>query len=164
MAHAIANAGTSIRRNIYTLEMYLRHDLGHRKVVITSKSISTSDEASTIAIWETLSQRIVSRTSLEYNRDSTDLIHISAFMHFDSIPEAIFQSTASGSGHAFTNLTSSASSPYGQTKIPHNPLGCAALCCRLDDMATLEARTYSLLYYSLRPNYLTLVRWKVGLV
>ncbi|KAK0515736.1 hypothetical protein JMJ35_001770 [Cladonia borealis] len=90
LALAIANAGTSIRRNIYTLEMYLRHYLGHRKVMITSKSISTSDQANIITTWEIPFQRIVSRKSLEYT-DAVDLIHISAFMHFDSIPEAIFQ-------------------------------------------------------------------------
>ena len=49
---AIANTGTSIRRKIYTLEMYLRHYLGHRKVMITSKSISTSDQANIITTWK----------------------------------------------------------------------------------------------------------------
>ncbi len=90
LALAIANAGTSIRRNIYTLEMYLRHYLGHRKAMITSKSISTADQANIITTWEIPFQRIVSRKTLECG-DAVDLIHISAFMHFDSIPEAIFQ-------------------------------------------------------------------------
>ena len=90
LALAIANAGTSIRRNIYTLEMYLRHYLGHRKDMIMSKSISTADEANIITTWEIPFQRIASRRSLEY-RDAVDLIHISAFMHFDSIPETMFQ-------------------------------------------------------------------------
>ena len=90
LALAIANAGTSIRRNIYTLEMYLRHYLGHRKVMITSKSISTSDQANIITTWEIPFQRIISRKSLEYT-DAVDLIHIAAFMHFDSIPEAILR-------------------------------------------------------------------------
>src|SRR5947209_15657860 len=35
-------------------------------------------------------QKIVSRKSQKY-RDAVDLIHISAFIHFDSIPEAVFQ-------------------------------------------------------------------------
>ncbi len=90
LALAIANAGTSIRRNIYTLEMYLRHYLGHRKAMIISKSISTADQANIITTWEIPFQRIVSRKTLECG-DAVDLIHISAFMHFDSIPEAIFQ-------------------------------------------------------------------------
>jgi Tetratricopeptide repeat len=90
LALALAHAGTSIRRNIYTLEMYLRHYLGHRKEMITSKSISTADQANIITTWEIPFQRIESRKSLEY-RDAVDLIHISAFMHFDSIPEAVFQ-------------------------------------------------------------------------
>ena len=89
LALALANAGTSIRRNIYTLEMYLRHYLGHRKEMITSKSISTADEANIITTWEIPFRRIVSRKSLEH-RDAVDLIHIAAFMHFDSIPEAVF--------------------------------------------------------------------------
>ena len=90
LALAIAHAGTSIRRNIYTLEMYLRHYLGHRKEMIMSKSISTADEANIITTWEIPFQRIASRESLEY-RDAVSLIHISAFLHFDSIPEAVFQ-------------------------------------------------------------------------
>lgn len=95
LALAIANAGTSIRRNIYTLEMYLRHYLGHRKEMIVSKSISTADEANIITTWEIPFQRIASRRSLEY-RDAVDLIHLSAFMHFDSIPEAMFQRSWEG--------------------------------------------------------------------
>ena len=90
LALAIANAGTSIRRNIYTLEMYLRHYLGHRKDMIMSKCISTADQANIITTWEIPFQRIVSRRSLEY-RDAVNVIHICAFMHFDSIPEALFQ-------------------------------------------------------------------------
>ncbi|MCJ1437788.1 hypothetical protein MMC27_007175 [Xylographa pallens] len=89
LALALANAGTSIRRNIYTLEMYLRHYLGHRKEMITSKSISTAYEANIITTWEIPFRRIASRESIEY-RDAVDLIHISAFMHFDSIPEVVF--------------------------------------------------------------------------
>ncbi|MCJ1391776.1 hypothetical protein MMC18_004641 [Xylographa bjoerkii] len=89
LALALANAGTSIRRNIYTLEMYLRHYLGHRREMITSKSISTAYEANIITTWEIPFRKIASRESMEY-RDAVDLIHISAFMHFDSIPEAVF--------------------------------------------------------------------------
>ncbi|MCJ1384063.1 hypothetical protein MMC17_007179 [Xylographa soralifera] len=89
LALALANAGTSIRRNIYTLEMYLRHYLGHRKEMITSKSISTAYEANIITTWEIPFRRIASRESIEY-RDAVDLIHISAFMHFDSISEVVF--------------------------------------------------------------------------
>ena len=90
LALALANAGTSIRRNIYTLEMYLRHYLGHRGEMITRKSINTADEANIITTWEIPFQRIASRKSLEH-RDAVDLVHIAAFMHFDSIPEAVFQ-------------------------------------------------------------------------
>ena len=96
LALAIANAGTSIRRHIYTLEMYLRHYLGHRKEMITRKSIRTADQANIITTWEIPFQRIASRKTLEC-RDAVDLIHLSAFMHFNSIPEAIFQ-------RAWTNI------------------------------------------------------------
>ena len=95
LALALTNAGTSIRRNIYTLEMYLRHYLGHRKEMITSKYISTAYEANIITTWEIPFQRIASRESLKY-RDAVDLIHIAAFMHFDSIPEAVFQRLRDG--------------------------------------------------------------------
>ena len=91
LALALAHAGTSIRRNIYTLEMYLRHYLGHRTEMITSKSICTADEANIITTWEIPFQRIASRESREY-QDAVELIHICAFMHFDSIPEALFRS------------------------------------------------------------------------
>ena len=90
LALAITNAGTSIRRKIYTLEMYLRHYLGHRRDMMISKSISTAEQANIITTWEIPFQRIVSRESLEC-RDAVDLIHISAFMHFDFIPEEVFQ-------------------------------------------------------------------------
>lgn len=90
LALAIANAGTSIRRNIYTLEMYLRHYLGYRKEMIMSKSISTADEVNVVTTWEIPFQKIASSKSLEY-RDAGDLINICAFMHFDSIPETMFQ-------------------------------------------------------------------------
>ena len=90
LALAIAHAGTSIRRNIYTLEMYLRRYLGHRKAMIMSKSISSAEQANIITTWEIPFQRIESRKTLEY-RDAVDLIHIAAFMHFESIPEALFE-------------------------------------------------------------------------
>lgn len=95
LALAIANAGTSIRRNIYTLEMYLRHYLGHRRAMIVSRSISTADQANIITTWEIPFQRIVNRKTLDC-RDAVDLIHISAFMHFESIPEAILQRSWKG--------------------------------------------------------------------
>ena len=90
LALALANAGISIRRKIYTLEMYLRYYTGHRKEMITSRSINSAYKANIITTWEIPFRRIASRKSLEY-RDAVDLIHISAFMHFDSIPEAVFK-------------------------------------------------------------------------
>ncbi|MCJ1354516.1 MAG: hypothetical protein MMC33_004505 [Icmadophila ericetorum] len=90
LALALANAGTSIRRNIYTLEMYWRHYTGHRKEMITSKSIRTPGEANIITTWEIPFQRIASQESVEC-RDAVDLIHIFAFMHFESIPKAVFK-------------------------------------------------------------------------
>jgi hypothetical protein len=90
LALALANAGTSIRRNIYTLEMYLRHYLGYRREMITSKSISTAYEANIITTWEIPFRRIASRESVAH-KDAVYLVHIFAFMHFDSIPEAVLK-------------------------------------------------------------------------
>ena len=70
--------------------MYLRHYLGHRRDTIASRSICTADEANIITTWEIAFRRIASRKSWDY-RDAVELIHICAFMHFDCIPEAVFQ-------------------------------------------------------------------------
>ena len=90
LALALAHAGTTIRRNIYTLEKYLHYYLGHRKEMISSSLCTSVDETNIITTWEIPFEKIRTRESVEH-RDAVDLLYIFAFMHFDSIPETIFQ-------------------------------------------------------------------------
>ncbi|KAJ4365586.1 hypothetical protein N0V83_008206 [Neocucurbitaria cava] len=94
---ALAHAGATIRRNIYTLEKYLHYYLGHRKSMISHSRVKSADEADIITTWEIPFQKIVSRESIEH-KDAVDLMHIFAFMHFDAIPEGIFQRSWTGLG------------------------------------------------------------------
>jgi Tetratricopeptide repeat len=90
LALALAQAGTTIRRRIYTLERYLNYYLGHRKTMMSYPQITGADEANIITTWEIPFRRIENRASIEH-KDAVDLLHIFAFMHFESIPEKIFQ-------------------------------------------------------------------------
>ena len=87
---AIAHAGATIRRNIYTLERYLKYYLPQRKSMLSHSRVRSVDEANIITTWEIPFQKIVSRTSTEH-RDAVDLMHMFAFMHHETIPERIFQ-------------------------------------------------------------------------
>ena len=87
---AIAHAGATIRRNIYTLERYLKYYLPQRKSMLSHSHVRSVDEVSIITTWEIPFQKIVSRQSTEH-RDAVDLMHTFAFMHHKSIPEGIFQ-------------------------------------------------------------------------
>jgi hypothetical protein len=90
LALPLAQAGAAIRCKIYTLEKYLHHYLGHRKVMMSYPRIRSADDANIITTWEIPFQRIANRPSPDY-RDAVDLLHMFAFMHFESIPEEIFQ-------------------------------------------------------------------------
>ncbi len=90
LAIALTLAGATIRKNIYTLEAYLHHYLGHRRVIMKSPSPQMKEYADTIATWELPFQRISQKESTE-NRDAVDLVHMFAFLHFESIPEQIFR-------------------------------------------------------------------------
>jgi tetratricopeptide (TPR) repeat protein len=92
---ALAHAGATIRRNIYTLEKYLHYYLGHRKSMMSYPRVKTADEANIITTWEIPFQKIVHKGSVEH-KDAVDLMHIFAFMHFETIPESIFQRSWSG--------------------------------------------------------------------
>lgn len=87
---AIAHAGATIRRNIYTLERYLKYYLPQRKSMLSHSRVKSVDEVNIITTWEIPFQKIVSRTSVEH-RDAVDLMHMFAFMHHETIPERIFQ-------------------------------------------------------------------------
>ncbi len=90
LALALALAGATIRRNIYTLEKYLHYYLGYRKEMMSYPHIKSADDANIITTWEIPFQRIAISESAKH-RDAVDLLHIFAFMHFESIPESIFQ-------------------------------------------------------------------------
>ena len=90
LALALAHAGATIRRNIYTLEKYLHYYLGYRREMVSYPHIKNADDANIITTWEIPFRRIATRESMEY-RDAVDIMHIFAFLHFESIPEDIFQ-------------------------------------------------------------------------
>lgn len=87
---AIAHAGATIRKNIYTLERYLKYYLPQRKSMLSHSRDRSADEINIITTWETPFKKIVSRESVEH-KDAVDLMHIFAFMHHETIPERIFQ-------------------------------------------------------------------------
>jgi len=86
---ALEHAGVTIRRNIYTLEKYLNYYLGHRSRTMNCSQVSRADVANIISTWEIPFQKIVNRGSIQ-DKDAVDLMHIFAFLHFESIPETIF--------------------------------------------------------------------------
>ncbi|EXJ96108.1 hypothetical protein A1O1_01234 [Capronia coronata CBS 617.96] len=90
LAIALAQAGATIRNKIYTLEVYLHHYLGHRKLITSRHNTSGTVHADTITTWEIPFQKIAARQSTEY-QDAVELVHIFAFLHFESIPEKIFR-------------------------------------------------------------------------
>lgn len=87
---AIAHAGATIRRNIYTLDRYLKYYLPQRRYTLSHSRMKSVDEVNIIATWEIPFQKIVGRVSVEH-RDAVDLMHTFAFMHHETIPERIFQ-------------------------------------------------------------------------
>ena len=95
LALALAHAGATIRRKIYTLERYLHYYLGHRRRMLSCPQIQSADEANIIATWELPFRRMEKRHSQEY-RDAVGLMYILSFMHFESIPERIFQRSWNG--------------------------------------------------------------------
>lgn len=92
LALALRHAGTTIRGKIHSLDRYLHYYLGWRKTIGGSFQSKNSDELNIIATWEIPFQKIVARISqsLEY-KDAVDILHVFAFMHFESISESIFQ-------------------------------------------------------------------------
>jgi tetratricopeptide (TPR) repeat protein len=104
LALAVNHAGTTIRRNIYTLDKYLHYYLGYRKEMISYSQINNADDANIITTWEIPFRKIEARASVEY-RDAVDIMHIFAFMHFESIPESIFQAFWNSTNGAETSFT-----------------------------------------------------------
>lgn len=96
LALALSQAGATIRRNIYTLEQYLRVYVGYRDRLLPKSMSISIDTTNAIATWEIPFQKIESHVSLK-NKDAVDLMHLFAFLHFDGINESIFRSSAADS-------------------------------------------------------------------
>lgn len=90
LAIALHQAGATIRRKIYTLEMYLRSYLGQRGRLKSVWPSGFVEQADVIATWEIPFQRIEA-TKRDSYQDAVALLHIFAFLHHESIPEAIFE-------------------------------------------------------------------------
>jgi len=88
LAIALNQAGATVRQKMYTLEKYLRSYLGTRHRLLNTRSIPP-EEKDVITTWETPFKRIETTHSLEC-RDAADLMHIFAFLHFESIQEKLF--------------------------------------------------------------------------
>ncbi|KAL8985386.1 MAG: hypothetical protein Q9177_004448, partial [Variospora cf. flavescens] len=93
LALALSQAGATIRRNIYTLEQYLRVYLGYRDRLLPKSMIVSINDTNTITTWEIPFQKIERHVTVK-NEDAVDLMHLLAFLHFDGIHESIFRSSA----------------------------------------------------------------------
>ncbi|KAL2427226.1 hypothetical protein ABEF95_002489 [Exophiala dermatitidis] len=87
---ALAQAGATIAKKIYTLEVYLHHYLGHQRSIIRQRNDYSSVYAETITTWEIPFQKIATNKSIA-SQDAVELVHIFAFLHFESIPERLFR-------------------------------------------------------------------------
>lgn len=58
--------------------------------MISYSYVQNADEANIITTWEIPFRKIANRGSVEH-KDAVDIMHIFAFMHFEAIPEVIFQ-------------------------------------------------------------------------
>lgn len=95
LAIALAYAGASIRTRYHTLAEYLRRYAQHRKAITKIPRACRAGEVDIIATWELPFQRIVASPDTQ-SRDAVDLVHICAFLHFESIPERIFKQSWHG--------------------------------------------------------------------
>ncbi|RHZ64670.1 hypothetical protein CDV55_104521 [Aspergillus turcosus] len=89
LALALKQAAATIRRNHWPLERYLTSLLGCRKALLSRPTIRSATDANIIATWELPFKGITDRIIPEY-QDAVDLIHVFAFLHFNSIPADIF--------------------------------------------------------------------------
>ncbi|KAL8691661.1 MAG: hypothetical protein Q9218_003161 [Villophora microphyllina] len=96
LALALSQAGATIRRNIYTLEQYLRVYVGYRDRLLPKSTSISINNTNAITTWEIPFQKIERHVSVE-NSDAVDLMHLFAFLHFDGIHESIFRSSAANS-------------------------------------------------------------------
>lgn len=75
-----------------------------RELSNTFSHINNADDANIITTWEIPFRKIEARASVEY-RDVVDIMHIFAFMHFESIPESIFQAFWNSTNGTETSFT-----------------------------------------------------------
>ena len=89
LAIAVHQAGSTIRRNIYTLDKYLTSYLGHRDRLLPHTSISLVD-TEIVTTWEIPFQKVEAMVSTPH-KDAVAVMHILACFHHESIPEVILQ-------------------------------------------------------------------------
>jgi tetratricopeptide (TPR) repeat protein len=92
LALALVHVGATIQRKICRLEEYLTEYTKNRKEMMMSGIASSADSSSMtiIATWEVSYKRIESLHTTEA-KDATDILRIFAFLHFEHIPEALFE-------------------------------------------------------------------------
>lgn len=95
LALAIKQAAATIRRNFLPLERYLNPLLGCRKTLLRRPTIGNSTDANIIATWELPFTGITNRATPEC-QDAVNLVHILAFMHFNSVPADVFSRSSDG--------------------------------------------------------------------
>ncbi len=90
LAIALDHAGKTIQKKIWTLDRYLHLYLGHRHRFLRSQpSIVSPEDTNIITTWEVPFRQIEKQSRTEY-RDAVVLLHIFAFLHFESISEDLF--------------------------------------------------------------------------
>jgi tetratricopeptide (TPR) repeat protein len=89
LALALTQAGATIRRKIYSLEGYLSEYTKHRWLPRDGNSGASSEDPIVIT-WEIPFRRL-ERHKTRANLDAIDILHVFAFLHFEDIPELLFQ-------------------------------------------------------------------------
>lgn len=89
LALALTHAGSTIRRKIYSLEEYLTEYTKHRLLPIDGNSRALSEDP-IVTTWEMPFRRI-ERQKSRASLDAIDILHVCAFLHFEDIPELLFQ-------------------------------------------------------------------------
>lgn len=110
LALALTHAGTTIRRNICTLEGYLPAYCQHRNIMLLPETSRSQYELTLITTWEVPYKRIEQRATMAAN-DAVDILHMVAFLHFENIPETLFQK-------AWDNSQMRQMSQYSHSSLP----------------------------------------------
>ena len=89
LALALTHAGATIRRKIYSLEEYLSEYTKHRLLPKDGNSEGLSEDP-IVTTWE-MPYRRMERQTTTANLDAIHVLHVFAFLHFENIPELLFQ-------------------------------------------------------------------------